>query len=320
MFCSNCGKEVNDEAKFCSKCGHNLTETTNSNKSKYLLIKTTNILRWWLGITIMLAGGIIAGNPIALLFGGIILPIEIKYMNKKVRFITAFILFVCMVSLNDIYDDTATSNNVVNKTILQPKIITKKEQKNKPTNDIVNHSDEKNTNKQNIPITDKIEEAKDAIKKDNITNREKDENKDKKQDSSMLSNEKLPPLPKKIDVKLNMSDNKKNVSYDSSALWSIPTQKGKGYDKVINKYGINGVKKINGLLPKAAEIISKSSECDKLSYVTYSDRGTPKNIVIFGGCNNGKRFYLSETDIKNKISAVSNKTKFEQMRYQLEDA
>ena len=35
MFCSNCGKEVNDEAKFCSKCGHNLTETTNSNKSKY---------------------------------------------------------------------------------------------------------------------------------------------------------------------------------------------------------------------------------------------------------------------------------------------
>ena len=66
--------------------------------------------------------------------------------------------------------------------------------------------------------------------------------------------------------------------------------------------------------------MSKSSECDTLAYVAHSDRGTPNNIVIFGHCNNGARFYLSETDIKYKVSAISNKAKFEQMKYQLEDA
>lgn len=57
-----------------------------------------------------------------------------------------------------------------------------------------------------------------------------------------------------------------------------------------------------------------------MAYVAHSDRSTPNKIVIFGYCNNSAKFYLDETDIKNKISVISNKTKFEQMKYQLEEA
>lgn len=30
MFCSNCGKEIEEGAKFCSSCGHQITQTTNA--------------------------------------------------------------------------------------------------------------------------------------------------------------------------------------------------------------------------------------------------------------------------------------------------
>lgn len=106
-------------------------------------------------------------------------------------------------------------------------------------------------------------------------------------------------------------------SYDKGVLSIIPLQKGNGYDKTLNTYGINGVKKINQLLPQMAELVSKSPECDSLTNVAHSDKGTPKNIIIFADCKNQKRFIMNEEEIKLKKQPISNQTKFEVMKYDL---
>lgn len=106
--------------------------------------------------------------------------------------------------------------------------------------------------------------------------------------------------------------------YDDSALDIIPTEKGKGYDKTIDKYGIAKIKEINELIPKAADLMSKNKKCDKLWNVALSDnRSTKEEIVIFGDCNNGSRFYLSETEINSSKPALSGKEKLEKMQYDL---
>ena len=47
----------------------------------------------------------------------------------------------------------------------------------------------------------------------------------------------------KIDVKIDVDKNNVSASYDKDVLDIIPLQKGKGWDKTLNQYGIEGVKK-----------------------------------------------------------------------------
>lgn len=300
MFCKKCGKENDNDANFCIYCGDKLTAenmntTIEYNKNSVEIKKNTNdktntpqrILdyfiifgRWVFAIPFFV-------TAIGVLTEGAILP--------------SLFIALCSITITPIKIPNLMGKNrfivgfssfLLAGFIL---VITTEDSTNHSTNHVKNQVVEQN----------KTEDI---------------QNIDKKQDSAMLSNDKLPPLPKKIDVKIDDSNNKMNALYNPKVLDIIPTQKGKGWDKVLNQYGVKGVNKINELLPQAAEIMSKSAECDTLAYVAHSSRGTPQNIVIFGHCNNGARFYLSETDIKNKVSVVSNKTKFEQMQHQLEDA
>jgi hypothetical protein len=64
-------------------------------------------------------------------------------------------------------------------------------------------------------------------------------------------------------------------------------------------------------------MVSSNSECDELVQISHSDKVTPKNIVFFADCKNGKRFYFSEKDINNKNTIQSIQSKFEQMKFKL---
>lgn len=299
MFCSNCGNEVKKEDKFCSKCGCCLDkgsietkkDTNDKTKNPKIILDYFIIFgRWAFAIPFFVAsiGVLTEGAILSALFLAlcsiIITPIKIPNLTGKNRFIVGFSSFLLagFILVITTEDNTnQSSDNVKNQIVEQ----NKKQEIETKQND--------NENMQNI---------------------------DKKQDSAMLSSEKLPALPKKIDVKIDDTNNKVNASYDPKILDIIPTQKGKGWDKVLKEYGVDGVKKINALLPQAAELMSKNSSCDKLYYVAYSSRGNPKNIVIFGNCNNGAQVFLSEKEIAAKQVPLTKKEKLKKMELSLMNA
>lgn len=99
---------------------------------------------------------------------------------------------------------------------------------------------------------------------------------------------------------------------DKAAITLIPTSYGKGYDKTINRYGVANIKKINALMPKAAELIAENPSCYKVLDVDVSDeRSTKNSIVMYVDCgdmssfSNFERFYVSENDINQKKQAIS---------------
>ncbi|WP_169295713.1 hypothetical protein [Advenella sp. EE-W14] len=75
----------------------------------------------------------------------------------------------------------------------------------------------------------------------------------------------------------------------------------KDMPKTYKKWGKAYIERINALMPKAAELVVKASNCDQLSYVNLSDNESiPKEIVyIYADCKNGERFMMSESDINN---------------------
>ena len=87
------------------------------------------------------------------------------------------------------------------------------------------------------------------------------------------------------------------------------------YPKTFAKWGAAGVKKINEMAPRAAAFAARSSECDRVEIVELSDaRSIPgKSIVFFADCRNGKRFYVSDTDIAAGNEVVSQTAKMANM-------
>ena len=77
----------------------------------------------------------------------------------------------------------------------------------------------------------------------------------------------------------------------------------KDFPKAYNAWGKSGLDKINSLAFGAAELASMSGKCDKVTDVALSDKkSTPKKkIVFYVDCKNKERFYVSESDIKNKV-------------------
>ena len=121
----------------------------------------------------------------------------------------------------------------------------------------------------------------------------------------------------KID-KPQQKANKKKAEYKApiaeGAYDILPTEYGKGYDKTINRHGVANIKKSNELLPKAAEIVSRNTSCDKVTWVMLSDnKSTRDNLVIITDCSNGKRFFLSEQEIAQNVGALSESQKLEKL-------
>jgi hypothetical protein len=89
----------------------------------------------------------------------------------------------------------------------------------------------------------------------------------------------------------------------------------KGYPKLYAEWGAAKIKEVNGLQPLAAEKVSASSECDKVEIVGLStQRSSPKGeIVFFVDCANGKRFYVSKTELKSASSVQSQEKKMSRL-------
>ena len=101
------------------------------------------------------------------------------------------------------------------------------------------------------------------------------------------------------------------------AIWELPTQKGKGFDKTIAKYGIAGIKKINSLTPKVAEKISYNPACDKVVNVDVSDnRSTKNSLVFYGDCENMQRFYMTEAEVLSPSPIESEKEKLSKLTFE----
>jgi len=86
----------------------------------------------------------------------------------------------------------------------------------------------------------------------------------------------------------------------------------KSYPKLYAAWGAAGVKRINDLMPKAAQKAAASPECDKVDLVELSQsRSTPgKKIVFFVDCVNTKRFYIEESELAGAAPPQSQAAKF----------
>ncbi len=85
----------------------------------------------------------------------------------------------------------------------------------------------------------------------------------------------------------------------------------KSYPKLYAAWGAAGVKRINELMPKAAQKVAASPECDKVDLVEISQgRSTPgKKIVFFVDCANTKRFFVEDTELSTTGPAQSQAAK-----------
>lgn len=107
-----------------------------------------------------------------------------------------------------------------------------------------------------------------------------------------------PAAPAQVDVSRKISPD---------AVFFI---EGEGWDKTRREWGSAGIKRINAAMPKAAEKVAQSSNCDYVELVGLSDRGKPKQQAVFYvDCKNGQRFYVSEDDLKSDAGVVSKNAK-----------
>lgn len=82
--------------------------------------------------------------------------------------------------------------------------------------------------------------------------------------------------------------------------------KKKGFPKLLQKYGVEGVKKINRLMPRVAEKAALNISMDKIVYVDVSDnRSTKDKLVFFADAANHNRLYISESELHSDKTVLS---------------
>lgn len=87
----------------------------------------------------------------------------------------------------------------------------------------------------------------------------------------------------------------KKATIAPDALNILPTQKGKGYDKTIARYGVARIKKINKLLPIVAERAATQECMDHIYWVDVADnKSTSDMLVFYADAENGMRVYITE--------------------------
>jgi hypothetical protein len=86
------------------------------------------------------------------------------------------------------------------------------------------------------------------------------------------------------------------------------------YPRAYKAWGATGFKKVNELLPQAAQLVVKSKDCASLSMIGLSDeRSEPasKKVVFFADCQDRSkayvRYYVTEQDIKANAAVISDK-------------
>ena len=85
-----------------------------------------------------------------------------------------------------------------------------------------------------------------------------------------------------------------------------------GYPRMLSKYGVNGIRKINRLLPKVAEKAAQNSTMDKIAWVDVSDNRSTKNkLVFYAQADNSNRVYISEDELNSNAPVYSNHEKLQ---------
>lgn len=96
---------------------------------------------------------------------------------------------------------------------------------------------------------------------------------------------------------------------EDGAIYTYPeTEKGlkdAGFPKMLKKLGLSNIKKANQLMPKAAEIVAMNPKCDAVVHVDISDRSERNKLIIYADAKNGQRFYLTENEILSSEPAIS---------------
>ena len=125
---------------------------------------------------------------------------------------------------------------------------------------------------------------------------------------------------KKETAKTESSPSKENTQkkhraeISGSAIYLYPeTAKGmkeKGFPKMFQKYGIEGIKKINKLMPKVAEKAAENTSMDRIVRVDVSDnRSTKDKLVFYVDAENRNRIYISESDLGSNAKVYSDQEK-----------
>lgn len=104
MFCSNCGKKNESDAKYCIHCGNDLTKNksiihtnddlnNSSIEKNNFYSKISKFARWFLGFILIILVGFVQTNPFSILLGITILPLEYKMISKNIRIVIGIISF-----------------------------------------------------------------------------------------------------------------------------------------------------------------------------------------------------------------------------------
>ena len=87
---------------------------------------------------------------------------------------------------------------------------------------------------------------------------------------------------------------------------------GAGWEKARSQWGAAEIKRINSLMPDAARNVAASSQCQSVEIAGWAEGRSDlskKKIVFFVDCAGGKRFYVSEDDLKSNKAAASQNSK-----------
>ena len=79
---------------------------------------------------------------------------------------------------------------------------------------------------------------------------------------------------------------------------------------MLQKYGIEGIKKINKLMPRVAEKAAENKSMDKIVRVDVSDnRSTKDKLVFYADAENLNRIYISESELGSNSRVYSDQEK-----------
>ena len=107
-------------------------------------------------------------------------------------------------------------------------------------------------------------------------------------------------------------EKKHRAVVQKGAFHLIPTEKGKGYDRTLEKYGVDGINKINSLLPVVAEKAANSKKMDIIWSIDVADsKSTKDELVFYADAKNGNRIYISERELSSDTTPKTETEKLE---------
>lgn len=297
MICPKCQNEIAEGSKFCSNCGNSLQVEQENVNVKIAII----LLSVFLAPFSILALIILVVNKTLKKETTFSFKEYINYFRKSIGWFFAFMFFVLLFSEKN---PLCVFFMILLVSLLCP---------------YISNLIEKKTNFKNYGKTKAITVAVLVVLCAAISGNSEDNKQDASQvTSSEVVTENKTAVKENVNIdKPKTKPAKKKSEYkapiEEGALWTIPTQYGKGYDKTLKKHGIDNVKRSNELLPKAAELVSRNTACDKITNVMFSDNSTKDNIIIITDCQNGKRFNLTEKEIVSNSTAKSEYEKLESL-------